>query len=207
MSRVGGEAGAAVLVIAGRSIDIDTAVATAHAYPMVTVARLRPARTRTRRGDHRRRDRPHPQGALPTGSVITPARQMRVSSAWSAAVIAEGGRHRSACPGAGRPVRLGVRGEMRRSASTDADSGSCAGLGTPARRRCRCHSLSNPPGLRIACLTPGVRFSYPAGQVSSRCCRVGGMLCGAYEYAQASLRIESFSVRRIRIGIQLQTSQ
>jgi len=39
MNRAGGEAGATVLVIAGRSIDIDTAVAKAHGYPAVTVAR------------------------------------------------------------------------------------------------------------------------------------------------------------------------
>ncbi|USI90159.1 hypothetical protein [Rhodococcus pyridinivorans] len=39
MNRAGGEAGATVLVIAGRSIDIDTAVATVHGYPTVTVAR------------------------------------------------------------------------------------------------------------------------------------------------------------------------
>ncbi|UZF48496.1 DUF6308 family protein [Rhodococcus rhodochrous] len=39
MNRAGSEAGTTVLVIAGRSIDIDTAVATAHAYPAVTVAR------------------------------------------------------------------------------------------------------------------------------------------------------------------------
>lgn len=39
MNRAGGEAAATVLVIAGRSIDIDTAVAKAHAYPAVTVAR------------------------------------------------------------------------------------------------------------------------------------------------------------------------
>lgn len=39
MNRVGGEAAATVLVIAGRSIDIDTAVAKAYGYPAVTVAR------------------------------------------------------------------------------------------------------------------------------------------------------------------------
>ncbi|WP_277371908.1 DUF6308 family protein [Rhodococcus rhodochrous] len=39
MNRAGGEAGATVLVIAGRSIDIDTAIATAHGYPAVTVTR------------------------------------------------------------------------------------------------------------------------------------------------------------------------
>ncbi|UGQ60500.1 DUF6308 family protein (plasmid) [Rhodococcus pyridinivorans] len=39
MNRTGGEAATTVLVIAGRSIDIDTAVAKAHAYPAVTVAR------------------------------------------------------------------------------------------------------------------------------------------------------------------------
>ena len=39
MNRAGGEAAATVLVIAGRSIDIDTAVATAHGYPTVTVSR------------------------------------------------------------------------------------------------------------------------------------------------------------------------
>ncbi|MDO1481690.1 DUF6308 family protein [Rhodococcus ruber] len=39
MNRAGGEAAATVLVIAGRSIDIDTAVAKAHGYPAVTVTR------------------------------------------------------------------------------------------------------------------------------------------------------------------------
>ncbi|TWH16719.1 hypothetical protein [Rhodococcus rhodochrous] len=39
MNHAGGEAGATVLVIAGRSIDIDTAVAKAHSYPTVTVTR------------------------------------------------------------------------------------------------------------------------------------------------------------------------
>ncbi|AYA27481.1 hypothetical protein C6369_025780 [Rhodococcus rhodochrous] len=39
MNRTGGETGATALVIAGRSIDIDTAVAKAHGYPAVTVAR------------------------------------------------------------------------------------------------------------------------------------------------------------------------
>ncbi|UPW02982.1 DUF6308 family protein [Rhodococcus pyridinivorans] len=39
MNRTGGEAAATMLVIAGRSIDIDTAVAKAHGYPAVTVAR------------------------------------------------------------------------------------------------------------------------------------------------------------------------
>lgn len=39
MNHTGGEAAATVLVIAGRSIDIDTAIATAHAYPAVTVTR------------------------------------------------------------------------------------------------------------------------------------------------------------------------
>ncbi|WAL49851.1 hypothetical protein [Rhodococcus pyridinivorans] len=39
MNRAGGEAATTVLVIAGRSIDIDTAVAKAHGYPAVTVAR------------------------------------------------------------------------------------------------------------------------------------------------------------------------
>ncbi|KHJ73485.1 hypothetical protein QR64_06665, partial [Rhodococcus sp. Chr-9] len=39
MNRAGGEAAATLLVIADRSIDIDTAVAKAHAYPAVTVAR------------------------------------------------------------------------------------------------------------------------------------------------------------------------
>ncbi|WP_350247576.1 DUF6308 family protein [Rhodococcus sp. D-6] len=39
MNHTGGEAAATVLVIAGRSIDIDTAVAKAYGYPAVTVAR------------------------------------------------------------------------------------------------------------------------------------------------------------------------
>ncbi|MCW3472271.1 DUF6308 family protein [Rhodococcus pyridinivorans] len=39
MNRAGGEAAATALVIAGRSIDIDTAVAKAHGYPAVTVTR------------------------------------------------------------------------------------------------------------------------------------------------------------------------
>ncbi|ETT28836.1 hypothetical protein RAJCM14343_5320 [Rhodococcus aetherivorans] len=39
MTRTGDDAGATVLVLAGRSLDIDTAVAKAHAYPKVTVAR------------------------------------------------------------------------------------------------------------------------------------------------------------------------
>ncbi|WP_225623912.1 DUF6308 family protein [Rhodococcus rhodochrous] len=39
MNRTRGEDGATVLVIAGRSIDIDTATAKAHGYPAVTVAR------------------------------------------------------------------------------------------------------------------------------------------------------------------------
>ncbi|UVT27699.1 DUF6308 family protein (plasmid) [Rhodococcus pyridinivorans] len=38
MNRTGSKAGSTVLVIAGRNIDIDTAVATAHAYPAMTVA-------------------------------------------------------------------------------------------------------------------------------------------------------------------------
>ncbi|MGW5322541.1 DUF6308 family protein [Rhodococcus pyridinivorans] len=39
MNRTGSEATATALVIAGRSIDIDTAIDKAHAYPTVTVAR------------------------------------------------------------------------------------------------------------------------------------------------------------------------
>ncbi len=39
MNRTGSEAAATVLVIAGHSIDIDTAIAKAHGYPAVTVAR------------------------------------------------------------------------------------------------------------------------------------------------------------------------
>ncbi|QXU56733.1 MULTISPECIES: DUF6308 family protein [Rhodococcus] len=39
MNHTGSETAATVLVIAGRSIDLDTAVATAHGYPAVTVAR------------------------------------------------------------------------------------------------------------------------------------------------------------------------
>ncbi|TWH09529.1 hypothetical protein L618_005200000160 [Rhodococcus rhodochrous J45] len=39
MNRAGSEAAATALVIAGRSIDVDTAVAKAHGYPAVTVAR------------------------------------------------------------------------------------------------------------------------------------------------------------------------
>ncbi|NCL73631.1 MULTISPECIES: DUF6308 family protein [unclassified Rhodococcus (in: high G+C Gram-positive bacteria)] len=39
MNHTGGEAAATVLVIAGRTLDIDTAIAKAHGYPAVTVAR------------------------------------------------------------------------------------------------------------------------------------------------------------------------
>ncbi|MBM7458857.1 hypothetical protein JOE26_001532 [Rhodococcus coprophilus] len=65
VNRAGGEAGATMLVIAGRSSDIDTATAKAHAYPTVTVAARYdlpgpgPAQAISRRYC------PHTQGALP----------------------------------------------------------------------------------------------------------------------------------------------